>query len=47
MGQLFVRMAAAIREGKPAHPDFELAVKRHRLLDVVQRASDTGARQQA
>jgi predicted dehydrogenase len=47
MGQLFVRMAAAIREGKPAHPDFELAVKRHRLLDVLQMASDTGARQQA
>jgi predicted dehydrogenase len=47
MGQLFARMAAAIRAGRPAQPDFELAVKRHRLLDVVQMSSDTGARQPA
>jgi len=45
VGQLFVRMAEAIREGKPAAPDFKLAVKRHHLLDVVQNASDTGQRQ--
>ncbi len=45
VGQLFVRMAEGIREGKPAGPDFDLAVKRHRLLDAVQRASDTGRRQ--
>ena len=45
VGQLFVRMAEAIREGKPAAPDFALAVKRHHLLDVIQKASDTGQRQ--
>jgi predicted dehydrogenase len=45
VGQLFVQMAEAIREGKPASPDFDLAVKRHRLLDVIQKASDTGTRQ--
>lgn len=45
VGQLFVRMAEAIREGKPASPDFALAVKRHHLLDVIQKASDTGQRQ--
>jgi predicted dehydrogenase len=45
VGQLFVQMAEAIRESKPASPDFDLAVKRHRLLDVIQKASDTGTRQ--
>jgi predicted dehydrogenase len=45
VGQLFVRMAEAIRHRKPAAPDFDLAVKRHHLLDVIQKASDTGRRQ--
>lgn len=45
VGQLFVRMGEAIREGKSAAPDFDLAVQRHQLLDVVQHASDTGQRQ--
>ena len=45
VGQLFARMAEAIREGKPAAPDFALAVKRHHLLDVIQEASDRGQRQ--
>jgi predicted dehydrogenase len=45
VGQLFMRMAEAIRAGKPAAPNFALAVKRHRLLDVIQKASDTGQRQ--
>jgi predicted dehydrogenase len=45
VGQLFVRMAEAIRRGKPGAPDFALAVKRHRLLDAIQAASDTGRRQ--
>jgi predicted dehydrogenase len=45
VGQLFVRLAQAIREGKPAAPDFTLAVKRHHLLDVIQKASDSGQRQ--
>jgi predicted dehydrogenase len=45
VGQLFLRMAEAIREGKPAVPGFDVAVKRHHLLDVIQRASDTQQRQ--
>jgi predicted dehydrogenase len=45
VGQLFARMAEAIREGKPASPDFALAVRRHHLLDVIQKASDTRRRQ--
>jgi predicted dehydrogenase len=45
VGQLFARMAEAIREGKPASPDFGLAVKRHHLLDLIQKASDTGQKQ--
>jgi predicted dehydrogenase len=45
VGQLFLRMAEAIREGKPAAPGFDLAVKRHYMLDVIQKASDTGKRQ--
>jgi predicted dehydrogenase len=45
VAQLYMRMAEGIREGKSASPDFDVAVKRHRLLDVIQKASDTGIRQ--
>jgi hypothetical protein len=45
VARLYVRMAEGIREGKSASPDFDVAVKRHRLLDVIQKASDTGIRQ--
>jgi hypothetical protein len=34
-----------IREGKSVSPDFDLAVKRHQLLDAIQKTSDTGIRQ--
>ena len=40
-----MRMAERIREGKPVSPDFAVAVKRHQLLDAIQKASDTGIRQ--
>ena len=40
VGQLCHRLGAAIREGREAHPDFDVAVKRHRLLDAIQRSSD-------
>src|SRR5467141_4721072 len=43
--QLYMRMAEGIREGKSVSPDFDVAVKRHQLLDVIQKASDTGTRQ--
>jgi predicted dehydrogenase len=45
VAQLYMRMAEGIREGKPVSPDFDVAVKRHQLLDAIQKASDTGIRQ--
>jgi predicted dehydrogenase len=45
VAQLYRRMAEGIREGTSVSPDFDLAVKRHQLLDVIQKASDTGLRQ--
>ncbi len=45
VAQLFVRMAEGIGGGKTAGLDFDLAVKRHQLLDAIQKASDTGQRQ--
>jgi predicted dehydrogenase len=45
VAQLYMRMAEGIRDGKSASPDFDVAVKRHRLLDVIQKASDTGIHQ--
>ena len=49
-GASFQRCAAVhadegIREGRSVSPDFDVAVKRHQLLDVIQKASDTGIRQ--
>ena len=45
VAQLYTRLAEGIREGKPMSPDFDVAVKRHQMLDVIQKASDTGIRQ--
>ena len=45
VAQMWGRFATAIRRGERAAPDFETAVERHRLLDAIQRASDTGQRQ--
>jgi predicted dehydrogenase len=42
VGHLYLRMAGAIRHDTPVEPDFELAVKRHRLIDAIQQASDEG-----
>jgi predicted dehydrogenase len=41
VAQLFVRMAEGFREGKSVSPDFDVAIKRHQLLDAIQKASDT------
>jgi predicted dehydrogenase len=38
-------LARAIAGGQPAAPDFVAAVRHHQLLDAIQRASDTGLRQ--
>ena len=45
VGQMWVNFARAIRTGVPAEPGFDHAVLRHKLLDAIQRASDTGQRQ--
>jgi predicted dehydrogenase len=46
VAQLYTRMAEGIREGRSVSPDFDVAVKRHHLLDAIQKASDTGSRRQ-
>jgi predicted dehydrogenase len=44
---LYREFARAINDGQPAAPDFATAVRYHRLLERIQRASDTGVRQDA
>ncbi len=36
---LYREIAHAISEGRPAHPDFHTALRHHRLLDAIERAS--------
>jgi predicted dehydrogenase len=45
VGQMWVRFAEAIRTGSNIEPDFDDAVRRHRSLDAIVRASQTGQRQ--
>ena len=45
VAQLYVRLAEGISEGKPEYPDFGAALRRHRLLDAITRASGTGQKQ--
>ncbi len=45
VGQMWVKFAEAIRSGLNAEPDFDHAVRRHRMLDAIVRASETGQRQ--
>ena len=45
VAQMYSRLGRAIQEGTGVQPDFDLAVRRHRLLDVIQRASDQGMQQ--
>ena len=48
VGQLWVKFAAAIRTGSAGDfdsPDFDHAVRRHRMLDAIVRASQSGQRQ--
>ncbi len=43
VAQAYVRYAACLRSGERIDADFELAVRRHRLLEAIQRSSDSGA----
>ena len=45
VGQMWVNFTRAIRSGQPVEPDFDHAVRRHRTLDAIMRASETGTRQ--
>lgn len=45
VAQLYTRLAESIRDGKPASPSFAAAVTRHRLLDAITLASETGQKQ--
>ena len=45
VAQLYARLAESIRDGKPISPRFDAAVARHRLLDAIVRASETGIKQ--
>ena len=47
VAQLYVKLAEAIRSGAPAQPGFDAAVVRHRMLDMVVRAAQTGTKQMA
>jgi predicted dehydrogenase len=42
---MWVKFAEAIRTGSDIGPDFDHAVRRHRMLDAIVRASQTGQRQ--
>jgi predicted dehydrogenase len=45
VAQLYARLAESIHGGKPASPGFDAAVTRHRLIDAIVRASETGHKQ--
>src|ERR1700751_1662774 len=45
VAQLYARLSNSIRNGTPASPGFAAAVKRHRLIDAIVRASTTGQKQ--
>lgn len=45
VGQMWAKFAESIRTGGRIEPDFETGVQRHKLLEAIQRASDTGQRQ--
>ena len=45
VGQMWVKFAEAIHGGAPVEADFDHAVRRHRMLDAIVRASETGQRQ--
>jgi predicted dehydrogenase len=45
VGQMWVKFAEAIRTNTRIEPDFDSAVRRHRMLDAIVLASETGQRQ--
>ena len=45
VAQLYARLAEGIRDGKPISPGFDASVTRHRLINTIVRASETGMKQ--
>ncbi len=45
VAQLYARLGEGIRGGKAVTPGFDAAVTRHRLLDMITRAAETGQKQ--
>src|SRR5436305_4085417 len=45
VAQLYARLAESIWQGTPAGPSFAAALTRHRLIDAIVRASETGQKQ--
>ena len=45
VAQLYARLAESIHGDKPATPGFDAAIARHRLLDAIVRASESGQKQ--
>jgi predicted dehydrogenase len=45
VAQLYARLAQSIHDGKPENPSFAAAVTRHRLLDAITLASESGQKQ--
>ena len=45
VGQMWLNFAKAIRGGTSVEPDFDHAVRRHRMLDAIVHASQSGQRQ--
>jgi len=45
VAQLYAKLGEAIRGGTPMRPGFDAAVTRHRLLDAIARASESGMKQ--
>ena len=45
VAQLYAKLGEAIRDGKPAHPGFDAAIARHRMLDMITEAARTGQKQ--
>jgi predicted dehydrogenase len=39
VGRVYADLAAAVRTGRPQGPDFDHAVRRHRLIDAITRSS--------
>lgn len=47
VAQLYAKLGEAIQSGAPMHPSFDDAIVRHRMLDMIVRASRTGQKQVA